>query len=53
MREAFKRCEELLDLEVKEEDPLFKQKEQVKITLDKVTPEQMQKILTLLGEVSA
>jgi len=42
-----------LDLEVKEEDPLLKQKEQVKTTIEKATPEQMQKILTLLGKISA
>ncbi len=53
MREAFKRCEEFLDLEVKEEDPLFKQKEELRTMIEKATPEQMQKILTLLGEVSA
>ncbi|MEM2759813.1 MAG: hypothetical protein QXU32_06115 [Nitrososphaerales archaeon] len=53
MREAFKRCEKFLDLEIKEEDPLLKQKEQVQSTIDRATPEQMQKILALLGEVSA
>ena len=49
MREAFKRCEEFLDLEAKEEDPLLKQKENVKTTIDKATPEQMQKILDFVN----
>src|SRR2546426_12788668 len=30
MREAFKRSEEFLDLEITDEDPLFKQKEQLR-----------------------
>ena len=46
MREAFKRCEEFLDLEIKEEDPLFKQKEEMRIMIENATPEQMQKILS-------
>lgn len=48
MREAFKRSEEFLDLEVKEEDPFLKRKEEIKTTIDKATPEQMQQILQLL-----
>ncbi len=49
MREAFKRCEEFLDLEIRHEDPLLKQKEDLKSVIDKATPEQMQKIISLLG----
>ncbi|QLH08587.1 hypothetical protein [Candidatus Nitrosotenuis sp. DW1] len=49
MKDAFKRSEEFLDLEMKEEDPVLKQKEQVKNELEKATPEQMQKILRMLG----
>jgi hypothetical protein len=49
MREAFKRSEELLDLEVREEDPLLKQKEKLKDMIDKVSPEKVQEILTSLG----
>lgn len=52
MREAFKRSEEFLDLELKEEDPLLKQKEELHGMIEKATPEQMQKILTMLCEVS-
>ena len=52
MREAFKRSEEFLDLELKEEDPLLKQKEDLHSMIEKATPEQMQKILTMLCEVS-
>lgn len=49
MKEAFKRCEEFLDLEVKEEDPLLKQKEQLRQEIDKATPERVQEILRVLG----
>ena len=49
MCESFKRSQEFLDLEVKEEDPLLKQKEQLKVTIDKATPEQMQRMLVAIG----
>ncbi len=52
MRESFKQAEEFLDLEIKEEDPLFKQKEEMCTRIDKAIPDQIQKILALLGEVS-
>jgi len=48
MREAFKRSEELLDLELKEEDPLLRQKETLHTVIEKATPEQMQKMFQLL-----
>ncbi len=49
MREAFKRSEEFLDLEVKEEDPLLIQREQVKVAIEKATPEKVQELLKILG----
>ena len=49
MREAFKRSEEFLDLEVKEEDPLLKQKEQLRIAVEKATPERVQEMIKALG----
>ncbi len=48
MREAFKRSEEFLDLEVKEEDPLLKQKEEVQDAIGKATPEQLGKMQEML-----
>lgn len=49
MRDAFKRCEEFLDLEVSEEDPLLKQRERVLDGIRNATPEKVQEILKLLG----
>ncbi|TBR08517.1 MAG: site-specific integrase [Candidatus Nitrosotenuis sp.] len=49
MNDAFKRCEEFLDLELREEDPLLKQKEQLRNEIEKATPERVQEILSLLG----
>lgn len=49
MREAFKRSEESLDLEVKEIDPLLKQKEELHGMIEKATPEQMQKMFQSLS----
>ncbi len=48
MREAFKRSEEFLDLEQKEEDPLLKQKEQIIDAVTKATPEKVQEMLSML-----
>ncbi|MEP0826645.1 MAG: site-specific integrase [Nitrososphaera sp.] len=52
MRAAFKRSEEFLDLEVREEDPLLKQKEQIQSAIAVATPEQlgqMQEVLQKMG----
>jgi len=49
MHEAFKRSEELLDLDLKEQDPLLKQKEMAKDALGKATPEKVQEVLRMLG----
>jgi hypothetical protein len=48
MRESFRRSEKFLDLEALEEDPLLKQKEQLRNKIESATPEQMQEILYLL-----
>lgn len=49
MREASQRSEEFLDLEVREEDPLLKQKDKLKEVIEKVSPEKVQEILISLG----
>lgn len=49
MRDAFKRSEEFLDLELKEEDPLLKQKEELHNMIQKATPEKVQEMLKMLG----
>ena len=45
MRDAFRRSEEFLDLEVKEIDPLLKQKEDLHGMIEKATPEQCKRYL--------
>ncbi len=52
MREAFKRSEVFLDLELREEDPLLKQKDQMQKAIAMATPEQlgqMQEMFQNLG----
>ncbi|MEW5840980.1 MAG: hypothetical protein AB1753_08250 [Thermoproteota archaeon] len=52
MREAFKRSEVFLDLELREEDPLLKQKDQMQKAIAMATPEQlgqMQEMFQKLG----
>ncbi len=49
MQEAFRRCEEFLDLEIKEEDPLLKQKNQLHTIIEKATSERVQEMLRALG----
>jgi hypothetical protein len=52
MKEAFKRSEEFLDLELREEDPLLKQREQIQMAISNATPEQlgqMQEMLQKMG----
>lgn len=49
MREAFKRSEEFLDLEIRTEDPLLKQKDQLHNVIEKAAPEKVQEMLRLLG----
>lgn len=49
MGEAFKRSEEFLDLEIKEEDPLLKRKEELHAVIEKATPEKVQEMLKVLG----
>ena len=41
MRGAFKRSEQLLDLEMIEEDPLLKQREKIQKEIEKATPEKV------------
>ncbi|MDE1767254.1 MAG: hypothetical protein KGI27_13430 [Thaumarchaeota archaeon] len=49
MRESFLRCEEFLDLEMRHEDPIEKQKEQFHNTITNATPEKVQEMLRLLS----
>ncbi|MEM2786384.1 MAG: hypothetical protein QW652_06955, partial [Candidatus Nitrosotenuis sp.] len=52
MREAFKRSEEFLDLEKSEEDPLEKQKEEIKEKMESMTHQElalMQELLQKMG----
>jgi hypothetical protein len=49
MREAFRRCEEFLDLETREEDPLLKQKDQLHSMIENAAPEKVQEMLRLLS----
>jgi hypothetical protein len=49
MSEAFKRSEAFLDLEVKGEDPLIKQREQLHTAIERAAPDEVQEILTMLG----
>lgn len=49
MREAFKRSEEFLDLETKNEDPILQQKEKIIDAVTRATPERVQEMLRLLS----
>jgi len=49
MRDAFKRSEEFLDLEKTAEDPLEKQKEEVRTKLETMRPEELAKVLELFS----
>ncbi len=49
MRDSFKRCEEFLDLEKTENNPLAKEKEQVKDNIEKLTPEQLTAVQKLVS----
>jgi len=49
MRESFKRSEEFLDLEMKNEDPILQQKEKIIDAVTRATPERVQEMLRLLS----
>lgn len=53
MRAAFKRCEEFLDLETREEDPTTKQREHIQMAIGKATPEQLGQMLEILNSMGA
>lgn len=44
MRDAFRRSEEFLDLELHEEDPIMKQKQPMQSAIERATPEQLGKM---------
>ncbi len=48
MREVFKRCEELLDLELTTEDPMLKQKGEIQDTLQHATSEELGQVLEMI-----
>ena len=52
MRDAFKRSEEFLDLEKATEDPLEKQKEEVRTKLETMRPEELAKVLELFSNLN-
>ncbi|MBI5145592.1 MAG: site-specific integrase [Thaumarchaeota archaeon] len=49
MRDAFKRSEEFLDLEKSSEDPLEKQKEEVRTKIQTMQPDELASVLELLS----
>lgn len=51
MREAFKRCQEFLDLEIESEDPAAKQREEVQIAIAEAAPEVLGKVLETLVQM--
>ncbi len=51
MEEAFMRCEALLDQEIKEQDTLLKQKDDMHLVIEKATPEQLAKVQEVLNQV--
>jgi hypothetical protein len=52
MRDAFKRSEEFLDLERATEDPLEKQKEEIRTKLETIRPEELAKVLELFSSLN-
>ncbi|MDE1725921.1 MAG: site-specific integrase [Thaumarchaeota archaeon] len=52
MQEAFKRSEELLDLETTVKDPLQKQKEEFQSLIARAAPEQVQEMLKMMASAS-
>jgi len=52
MRNAFKRSEELLDLELQKENPLLKQKEELQDTIQKATPEELGQVLEMFQKLN-
>ena len=49
MRKAFKRSEELLDLEVMQQDPILEQKQELHNTIQNATPQQLGQILEMFS----
>ncbi len=49
IHEAFKRSEEFLDLDAREEDSLLKQREQLHTAIQSAAPEKVQDVLRILG----
>ncbi|MDE1766204.1 MAG: hypothetical protein KGI27_08030 [Thaumarchaeota archaeon] len=48
MSEAFKRCEEFLDLETRHEDPLQKKREEARQMIERAAPEKVQEMIRFL-----
>jgi hypothetical protein len=49
LREAFRRSEEFLDLEVKQLDPILNQKEQLRAAIINAAPQKVQEMLKIMG----
>lgn len=52
MRDAFKRSEEFLDLEKSQEDPLEKNKEEVRTSIERLTSEQLAQVQMLVRNLA-
>ena len=52
MRESFKRCEGLLDLDLAKEDPILKQKEQIQNVIQNATPEELGQVLEVFQSLN-
>ncbi|WP_179365099.1 site-specific integrase [Nitrosarchaeum sp. AC2] len=52
MRDAFSRSEELLDLELQKENPVLKQKEALKDTIQNATPEELGQVLEVFQRLN-
>lgn len=52
MRDAFKRSEKFLDLEINQEDPILRQKEQMKETIQNATPEDLGQVLEVFQKMN-
>ena len=52
MKESFKRCQELLDLEEYNEDPTLKQKQDIQDSIAKATPQELGQMLEMIHQMN-
>lgn len=53
MRESFKKCEQFLDIELQDEEPMIPSKELIEAKLDKLIPEQLTMVQEVLDSILA